>query len=85
MTQTYDLSDELMSECAQLVYRQWTIAFDNLKAVKAEKPNLKLEPDWEQFHKIRLENAQKDYDKWDRLRKEITPLSPLVRAYNAAR
>lgn len=71
--QTYTLSDDLMAECAALVYRQWAQAHDNLKAVRAEKPT-QAEPDWAQFHQARLTNAQTDLAKWTKLKEEIAPL-----------
>ena len=72
-----DVSDEYLHEAQGLIYRQWTIAFDNHKAVKAEKDD--GTKDWQQFHVIRLETATKELAKWTRLKNESIPISPLTR------
>lgn len=41
-------------ECTALAYRKWAEAYDNLKAVKAEKDDGSL--DWKLFHAERLKN-----------------------------
>lgn len=54
------LNDNDMFEVTSLVYRRWATAYDTLKAVKEEKPNYKLEPDWDALHKLRLGRRRSD-------------------------
>ena len=72
-----EISDEYLNEAQGLIYKQWTIAFDNLKAVKAEKDD--GSKDWQQFHTIRLKNASDELAKWTRLKNESIAISPLTR------
>ena len=71
-----EITAEDAFECTSLVYRKWAEAFDNLKRVKAEKPNPKVEPDWEQFHAIRLKNAIADEAKWKAFLTRMTAICP---------
>jgi hypothetical protein len=75
---TVTVSDEYLDAAQGLIYTQWCKAFDNMKACKAEKPDLS-EPDWYQMHDVRLVNGQKELDKWARLVEESKPISPLTR------
>jgi len=43
-------------EIGQLIYHEWSEAFKRLTLVKAEVLDEK-EPDWVEFHSIRLQNA----------------------------
>jgi hypothetical protein len=75
------LSDELLDEVQKLIYREWTIAFDNRKAVKAERNDGSL--DWGLFHQSRLQYAEAVFTKYERLLKEIRDVAPLTRRNTA--
>lgn len=70
------ISNADLFELASLVYKRWAQAYDDLKKVKEEKPDYKLEPDWDQFHELRLKNGTEEEAKWRAFRDRITILAP---------
>ncbi len=70
------ISDQDAFDCASLVYSKWAEAWDNLKAVKVEKPDYKLEPDWDLMHQVRLENATKAEARWKEFLQRMTAICP---------
>lgn len=74
-----EITNEDLFEAVGLIYRRWAEEYDLLKKVKAEKPDYKLEPDWDQMHQIRLKNHTAEEAKWkqllDRLAAKLPKLS----------
>lgn len=66
------LSQELTNICASLIYRKWSEAYDNLKAVKGEKDDGSA--DFALFHEERLKRANNELANWKKHLDEITPL-----------
>lgn len=64
-----DISLETLDAASMMVYRRWTEAFDALKKIKAETYD--GTPDWQEFHKIRLENHTRDEAKWRKAKDEM--------------
>ena len=58
-----------------LVYSRWSEEYDLLKKVKMET-DTGVEPDYAQFHAIRLDNHTKAEATWRALRDRLTVLLP---------
>ena len=64
-------------ELTALVYSKWAMAFDNLKAVKAET-NTDGSDDWEEFHKERLVNAKIEFERWKSFLDRMKAICPKI-------
>lgn len=73
-----EISDHDLFELSALVYRKWSEAYDNLKKVKAEKPDYKREPDWDAFHALRLKNATEEEAKLKAFLDRMVAISPKI-------
>lgn len=72
------ISDQDLWEVAGLVQRKWSEAFDNLKHCREETWDKQTCPkaDWPLFQRERLRNTEKEFRKWDELRKRIVSELP---------
>ncbi len=77
-----ELSPEARLEIASLVYDKWCKAYDAFKLAKTQtwESAGKFCPksEWPLFQAKMLESAQKELDKWARLKDEVCKYSPLV-------
>jgi hypothetical protein len=71
------LSDELLHECQKLLYRAWAIAYDEFKAVRAEKDD--GSDDWATFHQHHRLASEKELNRLAKLRAELDPHCPLTK------
>jgi hypothetical protein len=60
-----------------LAYKAWTVAFDAWRQVKNEKPDAS-EPDWKEFHEMRVRTAVATLEKATRVLDAIKRFSPMV-------
>lgn len=70
MKHKVEISSDLLFEIATLVYHRWSIEYDLLKLVKAERPD--GSPDWHLFHTARLKHHTASEDSWRKRKDEIT-------------
>lgn len=70
-----EVSDHDLFDLSALVYSRWAAEYDLLKQVKAETDD-GSDPDWKEFHAVRLENHTKIEAKWKALLQRMTAICP---------
>ena len=76
------LDAEARNKISSLVYSEWTIAFEEMKAAKIAtwENNKQLCPkgDWHLFHADRLKSSQEYFDSMSRVKEQICKYAPFI-------